>query len=152
MEVLPEACWQRCYVHFLRNGDYLPRKVADDCLVELRRLYDRRNAEEAAETCGLAASLAGKYQSFAHGWKEVSEVLCLGPVYYSSFGSDFAKARERPAVPPEPRGYGGAQPPFQRRQPHLLNLCPNWMANWLAAILQVSGGFVHDLVMLRKAR
>ena len=24
---------------------------------------------------------------------EVSEVLCLGPVYYSSFGSDFAKAR-----------------------------------------------------------
>ena len=26
------------------------------------------------------------------------------------------------------------------------------MANWLAAILQVSGGFFHDLVMLRKAR
>jgi hypothetical protein len=24
---------------------------------------------------------------------EVSEVLCLGPVYYSSCGSDFAKAR-----------------------------------------------------------
>jgi putative transposase len=48
MEVLPEAYWQRCYVHFLRNAlDYLPRKVADDCLVELRWLYDRRNAEEA---------------------------------------------------------------------------------------------------------
>ena len=32
MEVLPEAYWQRCYVHFLRNAlDYLPRKVADDC-------------------------------------------------------------------------------------------------------------------------
>ena len=29
---------------------------------------------------------------------------------------------------------------------------PNWIANWLAAILQVSGGFVHRLVMLRKAR
>src|SRR6476659_6835756 len=26
------------------------------------------------------------------------------------------------------------------------------MANWLAATLQVSGGFFHDLVMLRKAR
>ena len=25
--------------------------------------------------------------------EEVSEVLCLGPVSYSSFGSDFAKAR-----------------------------------------------------------
>ena len=48
IEVLPEAYWQRCYVHFLRNAlDYLPRKVADDCLVELRWLYDRRNAEEA---------------------------------------------------------------------------------------------------------
>ena len=37
MEALPEAYWQRCYVHFLRNAlDYLPRKQADDCLVELR--------------------------------------------------------------------------------------------------------------------
>ena len=27
-EVLPEAAWQRCYVHFLRNAlDYVPRKV-----------------------------------------------------------------------------------------------------------------------------
>ena len=26
-EMLPEASWQRCYVHFLRNAlDYLPRK------------------------------------------------------------------------------------------------------------------------------
>jgi putative transposase len=45
IEVLPEAFWQRCYVHFLRNAlDHLPRKIADDCLVELRWLYDRRNA------------------------------------------------------------------------------------------------------------
>ena len=36
-EVLPEAAWQRCYVHFLRNAlDYVPRKVDDDCLQELR--------------------------------------------------------------------------------------------------------------------
>ena len=47
-EVLPEAYWQRCYVHFLRNAlDYLPRKIADDCLLELLWLYDRRDAEEA---------------------------------------------------------------------------------------------------------
>jgi putative transposase len=47
-EVLPEAAWQRCYVHFLRNAlDYLPRKADDDCLMELRWIYGRRNAEEA---------------------------------------------------------------------------------------------------------
>src|SRR5262245_39090987 len=52
-EVLPEAYWQRCYVHFLRNAlDYLPRKIADDCLIELRWLYDRRNAEEARRDLG----------------------------------------------------------------------------------------------------
>jgi putative transposase len=47
-EVLVEAVWQRCYVHFLRNAlDYLPRKGHDDCLTELRWLYDRRDLEEA---------------------------------------------------------------------------------------------------------
>jgi putative transposase len=47
-EALPEADWQRCYVHFLRNAlDYLPRKANDDCLTELRWLYDRRNLDEA---------------------------------------------------------------------------------------------------------
>ena len=47
-EVLPEAAWQRCYVHFLRNAlDHLPRKASDDCLIELRWLYDRRDAAEA---------------------------------------------------------------------------------------------------------
>ena len=47
-EVLPEAAFQRCYVHFLRNAlDHLPRKADDDCLQELRWLYDRRSIEEA---------------------------------------------------------------------------------------------------------
>ena len=46
--VLPEAAVQPCYVHFLRNAlDHLPRKADDDCLQELRWLYDRRNVEEA---------------------------------------------------------------------------------------------------------
>jgi transposase-like protein len=47
-ETLAEAAWQRCYVHFLRNAlDHLPRKADDDCLQELRWLYDRRNLKEA---------------------------------------------------------------------------------------------------------
>ena len=66
-EVLPEAAWQRCYVHFLRNAlDYLPRKAHDDCLVELRWLYDRRDLEEARRD--LAAWLAR--------WQERYPKLC----------------------------------------------------------------------------
>ena len=60
-EVLPEAIWQRCYVHFLRNClDHLPRKGDDDCLRELRWLYDRRNLAEARKD--LAAWL-GRWQA-----------------------------------------------------------------------------------------
>ncbi len=45
--MLPEAVWQRCYVHFLRNAlDYVPRKVDDDGLMELRWFYDRRDLAE----------------------------------------------------------------------------------------------------------
>jgi transposase-like protein len=52
-ETLTEAAWQRCYVHFLRNAlDYLPRKANDDCLLELRWLYDRRDIEEARRDLG----------------------------------------------------------------------------------------------------
>jgi putative transposase len=47
-EVLPGAFVQRCYVHFLRNAlDHLPRKADDDCLQELRWIYDRRELVEA---------------------------------------------------------------------------------------------------------
>ena len=49
-EVLPEAAWQRCYVHFLRNAlDYMPRKVDDDCRQELRWFYDRRDLAEVRQ-------------------------------------------------------------------------------------------------------
>jgi putative transposase len=63
-EVLPEAVWQRCYVHFLRNAlDYLPRKADDDCLQELRWIYDRRDAQEARRD--LAAWLTKWGQRYA---------------------------------------------------------------------------------------
>ena len=49
-EVLPAALWQRCYVHFLRNAlDYLPKKADDDCLTELRWIYERRTGDEARQ-------------------------------------------------------------------------------------------------------
>jgi transposase-like protein len=47
-ELLTDAAWQRCYVHFLRNAlDHLPRKANDDCLQELRWIYERRDLKEA---------------------------------------------------------------------------------------------------------
>jgi len=70
-EVLAEAAYQRCYVHFLRNAlDYVPRRVDDDCLQELRWLYDRRDLSEARRD--LAAWLAkwsAKYSKLT-GWVE----------------------------------------------------------------------------------
>lgn len=60
-ELLPEAAWQRCYVHFLRNAlDYLPRRAGDDCLQELRWLYDRRDIVEARQDL---ARWLGKWQA-----------------------------------------------------------------------------------------
>jgi putative transposase len=56
-ETLPGAAWQRCYVHFLRNAlDHLSRRLADDCLQELRWIYDRRELVEARRD--IAAWLA----------------------------------------------------------------------------------------------
>ena len=60
-EILPAAAWQRCYVHFLRNAlDHLPRKAGDDCLPELRWLYDRREIAEARQDL---ARWLGKWQA-----------------------------------------------------------------------------------------
>ena len=65
------AAYQRCYVHFLRNAlDYVPRRVDDDCLQDLRWLYDRRDLIEARRD--LAAWLtkwSGKYSKLT-GWVE----------------------------------------------------------------------------------
>ena len=56
-EVLPGAAWQRCYVHFLRDAlNHLSRKLADDCLHELRWIYDRRELVEVRRD--IAAWLA----------------------------------------------------------------------------------------------
>src|SRR6266481_2073457 len=81
-EVLAVAAYQRCYVHFLRNAlDYVPRKVDDDCLQELRWLYDRRDLPEARRD--LAAWLAkwsGKYSKLT-GWVEDNIDETLTPAF-----------------------------------------------------------------------
>jgi len=72
-EVLMDAAWQRCYVHFLRNAlDHLPRKADDDVLQELRWIYDRRDIQEAQRD--LAAWInkwSGKYPKLVD-WVEAN--------------------------------------------------------------------------------
>src|SRR2546423_777412 len=70
-EALAEAAYQRCYVHFLRNAlDYVPRRVDDDCLQELRWLYDRRDLPEARRDLAVwLAKWSGKYSKLT-GWVE----------------------------------------------------------------------------------
>jgi|HubBroStandDraft_1064217.scaffolds.fasta_scaffold119971_1 putative transposase len=77
-EVLPEAVWQRCYVHFLRNAlDYVPRKVDDDCLMELRWFYDRRDlAEVRRDLAQWLAKWQAKYPKLTDWVEEnVEETL-----------------------------------------------------------------------------
>jgi putative transposase len=73
VEILPEAAWQRCYVHFLRNAlDYLPRKAHDDCLVELRWLYDRHDLEQARQDLAVwLKKWQGKYPKLCN-WVEAN--------------------------------------------------------------------------------
>jgi len=72
-EILPEAAWQRCYVHFLRNAlDHLPRKANDDCLVELRWLYDRHDIEQARQDLAVwLKKWQGKYAKLCD-WVEAN--------------------------------------------------------------------------------
>jgi putative transposase len=72
-EVMPEAVWQRCYVHFLRNAlDYLLRKADDDCLQELRWIYDRRDAQEARQDLAAWLLKWGVTRSCVGGWRRTS--------------------------------------------------------------------------------
>lgn len=72
-EVLSEAVWQRCYVHFLRNAlDYLPRKADDECMTELRWIYDRRTIEEArADLAAWLKKWGARYQKLCD-WVEAN--------------------------------------------------------------------------------
>ena len=62
-ELLPEAVWQRCYVHVLRNAlDYLPRKGDDDCRQELRWLYDRRRDAQLLQSAASTPQASKEHE------------------------------------------------------------------------------------------
>lgn len=80
-ETLPAAWWQRCYVHFLRNAlDHLPRKADDDCLQELRWMYDRRDLAEVRQD--LARWLAKWQATYAKLCDWVEENIEETLTYY----------------------------------------------------------------------
>jgi transposase-like protein len=72
-EVFPEAAWQRCYVHFLRNASgHLPRKADDECMTELRWIYDRRTVEEARRDPAAWLKNRGHRYRKLCGWVEAN--------------------------------------------------------------------------------
>ena len=86
-EVLCEAAFQRRHVHFLLNThDHLLRKADDDCLQELRWLYDRRSVEEARrDLAAWIAKWGDRYEKLV-GWVEdnIDETLRLLPLASSA--------------------------------------------------------------------
>jgi len=110
-EVLPEAAWQCCYVHFLRNAlDYLPRKADDDCLQELRWLYARRNLAEAQRD--LAAWLTRWQRKYSQAHRlgrgehrqHADLLLAAAPAPQAFEVDQHARAAERGAAPADASG------------------------------------------------
>lgn len=68
---LTNAIWQRCYVHFLRNAmEHLPRNADEDCLRELRSIYDQLTLEKAkTELATWLKKWQSKYLKFCD-WVE----------------------------------------------------------------------------------
>jgi putative transposase len=66
-EVLSGVFWQRCYVHFLRNAlDYVPRKVDDDCAMDVRPARPRGGQARS----GRLAHQVDRRVSKLTGWVE----------------------------------------------------------------------------------
>ena len=115
-ELLPEAAWQRCYVHFLRNAlDHLPRKADDDCLQELRWLYDRRDLTEAQARPGRLAHAAGS---------NAIQALRLGRGEHRRDADLLPAAAPAPQAPEEHQHAGALNEEIKRRT-HVVRIFPN---------------------------
>ena len=80
-EVLPEAAWQRCYLHFLRNAlAYVPGKVDHDRRKELRWMDDRRELAEVR--CDLAQWLTKRQGKYAKLCVWVKDIIEETLIYY----------------------------------------------------------------------
>ena len=138
-EVLPEAAFQRCYVHFLRNAlDHLPRKADDDCLQELRWLYDRRDVEEARrDLAAWIAKWGDRYQKLVDWVEETIEETFtfyrLPRQHHKHLKStnmlerlneEIKRTNPRRAHLPQCRGLPAPRPRLSRRNPRKLARSP----------------------------
>ena len=72
-ETFPQALWQRCYVHLLRNAaDHLDRKADAEALTELRWVYDRANVAEATKDISAWIERWSKKAPRLVGWVEAN--------------------------------------------------------------------------------
>ena len=81
--VYPNAAWQRCQVHFLRNIlDEIPPKFRDGICTELRRMFTAKTVEEARR---IKNEIVAEYESVAekamsvleNGFEDSMTVMCL---------------------------------------------------------------------------
>lgn len=81
--VYPNAAWQRCQVHFLRNIlDEIPPKFKDGICTELRRMFTAKTVEEARR---IKNEIVAEYESVAekamsileNGFEDSMTVMCL---------------------------------------------------------------------------
>ena len=119
METVPEAYWQRGYVHLLRNApDYSPREQTDDCLTELRWVYDRHAAEEARRdrTRWLALNVVGLVAATAIAARS----RCARPFYASLRRTPFSSHQQNRLFASRSGGPGGIRTHTQRIMSPLL--------------------------------
>ena len=83
---------------------------SDTEAVALNSFLDERIYEFNVSATGFrdGKPFAGIIKDESANVMEVSEVLCLGPVYFFYSAPILPGRGSAPAVPPEPRGYGGA--------------------------------------------
>lgn len=82
-KVYPDAAWQRCQVHFLRNIlDDIPPKYKDGISTELRQMFTADTIEEARK---IKNEIVAEYESVAekamtileNGFEDSMTVMCL---------------------------------------------------------------------------
>ena len=108
-ELLPEAVWQRCCVHFLRNAlDYLPRKADDDCrqgtALALRPAQPQRGRAGpagVAHALGHALSEAHRLGRSAHR-RDLELLQPAAPTPQTSEVDEHARAAQRRDQTPHP--------------------------------------------------
>ncbi|HEY5813147.1 MAG TPA: hypothetical protein VIT23_10915 [Terrimicrobiaceae bacterium] len=86
---------------------FFPWQDDPACCDAVPQLLKEETVRYFSDKPGFSNGQKSWYQK-ARDQLEVSEVLCLGSVYFLRSAPILPRRGSAPAVPPEPRGYGGA--------------------------------------------